>query len=320
MLLGRAHRVACLAALILCAATGVEAQDFPTRPIEIIVPWGPGGGADQIGRKVAKLLEPRLGVPITVTNISGAGGQKGLAKMRAAAADGHTLSILTADTFGLLVMQQTSSRIQDIAPVAILIRQFSGFLVRQPGRFRTWKDVEAAAKGESVRVAITGTGSPDDLTVNYLVRKGLKFVTVGIAKPGERHASVLNGLADVLYEQIGDVRSFVDNQQMRPVLLFAEKRDARLKDVPTSFELGYEIGLPQFRALVATGATDARVIDRLASALSDAAGDPAYAAFLDRQFADPSSYLPATEAGSFMRRAQQRLLTLAAEQNAMAGK
>lgn len=317
---GGAQRVALVVALSLCATSHVQAQTYPTRPIEIIVPWGSGGGADQLARKMAKLLAPRLGVPVTTTNVSGAGGQRGLASMRAAAADGHTLSVMTADTFALLVTQQPSWRPEDVAPLAILIRQPSAFLVPESGKLKTWKDVEAAAKGETLRVAIAGMGSPDQLTVNYLVRQGLKFTAVSFAKPGERHAAVLSGLADLLYEQIGDVRSFVENQQMRPVLLFAEKRDTRLKDVPTSHELGYKIGVPQFRALVARAETSSHILDRIGAALIEAAGDSEFVAFLDQHFADPESFLPAAEAAIFTRDALMRLRALVAEQNAMVGR
>jgi putative tricarboxylic transport membrane protein len=317
---GGAQRVACLVALALSAATSVQAQDYPKRPIEIIVPWGQGGGADQVARRIAKLLEPRLGVQVTVSNVSGGSGQKGLAKMRAATADGYTLSVMTGDTFGLLATQRPDWTLEDIAPIAILIQQPSAFLVHEGSRLKSWKDVEIAAKGENLRVAVAGLGSPDELTVNYLVRKGLKLVAVSFTKPGERHTALLNGLADVLYEQIGDVRSFVENRQMRPVLLFAETRGDRLKDIPTSHELGYQIGLPQFRALVVRSDTDGRAIDRLGRAMAEVADDPEYAAYLEQQFADPGSFKPASEAAIFMRAELDRLRVLVAEQNAMLGR
>jgi tripartite-type tricarboxylate transporter receptor subunit TctC len=314
---GGALRVACVIALALCATTSVQAQDYPTRPIEIIVPWGPGGGADQVARRIAKLLEPRLGVQVTTTNVSGASGQKGLARMRAAAADGYTLSVITGDTFGLLATQRPDWALDDVAPIAILIRQPSAFLVHEGGKYRSWKDIETAAKSESLRVAIAGMSTSDELTVNYLVRRGLRLVTVAFTKPGERHTALLNGSADILYEQIGDVRSFVENQQMRPVLLFADTRDERLKDIPTSHELGYQIRVPQFRALVVRSDTDGRAIDRLGRAMAEVADDPEYAGYLEQQFADRGSFKPAGEAAIFMRAQLDQLRALVAEQNAM---
>jgi tripartite-type tricarboxylate transporter receptor subunit TctC len=120
-----------------------------------------------------------------------------------------------------------------------------------------------------------------------------------MAKPGERYSSVLGGHADVLYEQIGDVRSFVDSKQLKPVIFFSEKRDAAFPDVPTSVELGYEVTLPQFRAVVVRGGTDAKIVKKLADALADAVKDPEYVAFLKDQHADPDGFVPAAESGPY---------------------
>ena len=77
------------------------AQEFPSRPIEFIVPWGPGGGADQVARKLAKLMEPKLKVSMPVVNVPGATGQTGLTKMLTAPADGYSISVFIGDTFAL---------------------------------------------------------------------------------------------------------------------------------------------------------------------------------------------------------------------------
>ena len=70
------------------------------------------------------------------------------------------------------------------------------------------------------------------------------------SKPSERYVSILGGHADALYEQAGDVAQFLNGKQMRPILLFGEKRLPAFKDVPSSFELGYKVALPQFRSIV----------------------------------------------------------------------
>ena len=139
---------------------------------------------------------------------------------------------------------------------------------------------------ETMRVGVTGFGSNDDLTVNFLAKKGLKFVSVPFPKPGERYSAILGGHAEVLYEQIGDVRNFVDNKQMKPVIIFAEKRDPNFPDVPTSVELGHKVTLPQFRAIVVKAGTDPKIVKKLADALAEAAKDPEYAAYLKEQYAD----------------------------------
>lgn len=304
---------------LFAAAVAAVAQEGASRPIEIIVPWGQSGGADKVARKIATLIEPGLG-PLRITNVPGASGQKGLAQLKAAPADGRTLAILTGDTFGVLATHQTDVRLDNLVPVAILMRQTSAFLVSETGRFKSWSDIVAAAKAANVRVAIAGPSHTDELMVNYFVRQGLRLVSVPFAKPGERHRAILGGYAEVLYEQVGDVRSFVDNKQIRPILLFSRERDPRLKDVPASGELGFDVALPQFRALVVRTGTDPRAVTRLRTVVADAIKAPDYAAFLEEQYADAEGILTPEAADAFLRDELANLRKLAAAQDAMVGR
>lgn len=315
-----AFRIAVVAALVggsapLVTANTARAQDFPSRPIEFIVPWGPGGGADQVARKLAKLMEPKLKVSMPIVNVPGATGQTGLTKMLTAAPDGYSISVFIGDTFALLAGSPPPKwSMNDVAPLGVVIQQPSAFLVAEGGKFKSWADVERIAKTETVRVAMLGFGSADDLTINYYVKKkGLKLIAVPFSKPGERYAAILGGHADVLYEQIGDVRSFVDDKKMKPVLVFAEKRDANFKDVPTSVELGDKVTLPQFRSITVRGGTDPKIVKALSAALAQAAADPEYVAYLKDQYADPQSFVPADKAAAFFARELKAMRALASE-------
>jgi tripartite-type tricarboxylate transporter receptor subunit TctC len=287
------------------AASSVAVRaEFPERPIEFVVPWGPGGGADQVARKLGKLLEPKLKVSIPVINVPGATGQTGLTKLLTAPADGYSISVFIADTLALQAGTPAPKwKLGDVEPLGIVIQQASAFLVAEGGRFKTWADVEAAAKTQTLRVAVTGFGSNDDLTVNHFVKKaGLKLASVPFPKPGERYAAVLGGHAEVLYEQIGDVRGFVDGKKLKPVILFADKRDRGFADVPTSVELGHKITLPQFRSIVVKAGTDPKIVKQLSGALAEAVRDPEYVAYLKDQYADPDSFIAASRAKAFFER------------------
>ena len=199
-----------------------RAAAYPERPIELIVPWGPGGGADQLGRKVAQLWEPLLQVSLPVINVPGASGVTGLAKMLAAPADGYSVSVITADTIGLQAEPGQSWRLEDIAPLGVLIQQTSFFFIGPESPFESWAELAAAAKERELKVAITGFGTADDQTVNYYRAKGLKLKAVPFAKPGERYAAVVGGNADLLYEQAGDVRGFLESGPAPPGPAFRE--------------------------------------------------------------------------------------------------
>jgi tripartite-type tricarboxylate transporter receptor subunit TctC len=290
-----------LASVVLLALiTPAAAQDYPTRPIEFIVPWGPGGGADQVARKAAKLMEPMLKVSLPVINVAGATGVTGLNKMLTAEPDGYTMSIMTGDTFGLLATTQPKWGLNDFVPLAIMIRQPSAFFVAEGGKFKTWGDVEAASKTAPLKVAITGFGSPDEMTINYFGRKGMKLVPVPFPRPGERYSAILGGHADLLYEQLGDVRSFLDGKQMRPVIIFASEKFKAFPDTPVSKELGHDIILPQFRMITVKTGTNATQMKTLSTAIEAAAKNPEYAAYLEEQYADPASFIAGTEAMKFI--------------------
>ena len=301
MILSRRAALAALAAGIslLSGAAGAD-EKYPSRPIEVIVPWGPGGGADQLGRILAKLAEPMLGVSMPVVNVAGANGVTGLTKMLTAEPDGYTISVMTGDTFAMLATSQPKWTFDDFTTLGVMIRQPSAFFVAQDSKHKSWADLEAAAKAGPVKVAITGFGSPDEMTVNYFNRKGAKFVAVPFPRPGERYSAILGGHADVLYEQLGDVRSFLDGKQMRPLLIFAKERHPDFKDVPVSTELGHDITLPQIRMVIAPAKIDPQRAALLSETLAKIAREPEYAAYLVDQYADPNSFVAGPEARKFL--------------------
>jgi tripartite-type tricarboxylate transporter receptor subunit TctC len=294
-------------AIMVCLALGfgaaaqVAAQDtYPSHPINFIVPWGPGGGADQLARVSGKLMDPVLNVSLPVINVPGATGQTGLTKLANSPADGYSIEVLTGDTFAVFADPHTRFKLSQFIPLGIMIQQPSGFYVKIDSPWKNWDDVMAAAQKETLRVAVTGFGSPDDMTVNYFRKKGLKLQSVPFAEPGLRYPSVLGGQSDLLYEQAGDVRSFLDGKKIRPVLFFSDHPFEIYPDIPYSVKLGYDVRLPQFRAIIAAAGTDPARVKRLSDALQKVAGEPEFAAYLKQQLADPNSYVPAKDAIAYM--------------------
>src|SRR6185369_13557450 len=197
-------RTSAAAAFAVCALLmGVAAaQDrYPSRPIDFVVPWGPGGGADQVARKLGQLLEPELKVSLPVINVPGATGQIGHAKLMSANADGYSIEVMTGDTFALLSEPNAKIKMSDFIPLGIVIQQPSAFFVAEGSPMKTWADVEKTAKERPLKVAVTGFSSPDDLTVSFFAARGMKLSSVPYAKPSERYTSIIGGHADLLYEQ-----------------------------------------------------------------------------------------------------------------------
>ncbi|MFG1463300.1 tripartite tricarboxylate transporter substrate binding protein [Xanthobacter sp. DSM 24535] len=283
------------------------------RPIEMIVPWGPGGGADQLARQVGKLAEPMFGQGIPVVNVPGGTGATGMAKLLATPADGYSAAIYIADAHALLAGTNPRWQLSDIAPAAVMIQAPSFIFVAQDSRFKTWADFEKEAKAtpNKLKVATLGFGSVDDFSLNYLAGKGVSVIQVPFSKPSERYISILGGHADALYEQAGDVGSFLNGKQMRPLMVFGKKRFPDFKDIPCSYELGYEVALPQFRAVILRAGTPTAAMSKIDSVLGKVAATEEYKKFLREQIADPASYLSASQSTAFLEQQLKEMKALA---------
>jgi tripartite-type tricarboxylate transporter receptor subunit TctC len=290
-----------LAGATLLAPPPAAAEDrYPSRPIEFVVPWGAGGGADQLARHVGKLIEPELKVAVPVVNVPGATGNTGMTKMLSAPPDGQTMAILIGDTLATIAGGGGRWKLPDVIPLGVMIRQPSGLFVKADSKYKTFADLLADAKSHEVKVAILGFGSADEILVNQINAKGAKLRMVPFASPGERYSSILGGHADVLVEQAGDIRSFLDSKQMRPLLFFSDAPAPRFADVPLAKASGFPIVINQFRAVVVRAGTDPKQVAVLAAALEKAGRSADFAKYLEDELADPQSFIPAKDAGAFL--------------------
>jgi tripartite-type tricarboxylate transporter receptor subunit TctC len=208
---------------------------------------------------------------------------------------------MTGDTFALFAAKNSRFKLEQITPLAVMIQQPSGFFSNATGPLQTWDDVQKAVKERELRMGVTGYGSPDDMSVNFFKNKGMKFQSVGFAEPGMRYASVVGGQSDLLYEQAGDVRSFIDGKQIKPVLFFSKKQVEGFEDVPYSGKLGYNVFLPQFRVIIARSGTDPAVVKTLSQALAKVAKEKEFRDYLKLQYADADSFIGSEDSVKFMK-------------------
>lgn len=278
------------------------AQDkYPSRPIELIVPWGPGGGADQLGRRVGKLLESDLKVSIPVINVPGATGNTGMTKLLTAPADGQSMAILIGDTLSTIA-GGGRWKLTDVVPLAVMIRQPTGIYVKTDSKYKTFQDLLADARDNEVKVAILGFGSADEILINQINAKGAKMRMVPFASPGERYSSILGGHADALVEQPGDVRSFLDSKQMRPLVFFADAPAPGFPATPLAKDSGFPIVINQFRSLVVRAGTDPKQVAMLSAALEKVGRSPEFVKYLQDEYAYADSFIPAAGSGAFLER------------------
>lgn len=287
--------------LAIAPRLAVAQDKYPSRPIDFIVPWGAGGGADQLARRSGKLLEAELKVSIPVINVPGATGNTGMAKLLSSPPDGYSMAVFIADTLATLAGGKGRYKLSDITALAVMIRQPSGLFIKSDSKWKTFDDLLSDAKKGDIKVGVTGIGSADEMhVVKFNEKHGTKFRAVPFAAPGERYSSILGGHADTLVEQAGDVKNFLDSKQMRPVLFFADKPQVGYEDIPLANKYGVTIAISQFRAVVVRAGTDPKQVETLGAALQKVAGSDEFKGFLKGELAFADSFIAPKDANPFL--------------------
>jgi tripartite-type tricarboxylate transporter receptor subunit TctC len=273
--------IAGITLLMVGAAAFAQGARYPSRPIEMIVNFGPGGGADGLGRNVAKQMEPALGVPVPVANVAGASGNAGLAKVLGSTPDGYTIGTMTGLTIAAWISGLGNMKVSDFAVLSVSQSSPSMLFAPQGSKIQSYKQLLEIAKANpgKIRVATAGYGTLDDVAIKYLATKGAPMTNVPFAKPGERYASPLGGHSELLFEEPGDVVSFLESKQYVPLVVFGVKRHPNFPNTPASMEFGHEIDLPNWRGIVASAKVPAAIIATLDAAVQKALESAEWKAF-----------------------------------------
>jgi tripartite-type tricarboxylate transporter receptor subunit TctC len=270
------------------AAAPASAQDsYPSRPVEMIVTFGPGGGADLMGRQMARQLEPLLGVSVPVSNVAGSSGNAGLTRLKTSASDGYTLGTLISLTVASWASGIGDNQPEEFRVVAVVQSSPSFLFVSADSPHQTAQalfDYARAHSGE-LTVATSGYGTQDDVTLQLLATAGIEMANVPFEKPAERYASPIGGHTSAIYEEPGDVAQFVKSGQLKPLVVFDKKRHPAFPDVPTGGELGVDItGLDNFRTVAAPAATPDSVIAKLEQAILEVTSSDDWKAFCEQTY------------------------------------
>lgn len=268
-------------------------RGFPERPLTIVVPYGPGGGSDQVSRAMSQAMQKFIGQPLQVVNKPGASGLAAVPDFMAAPADGYTVlqhidDAITHFASGKLKEDPTD----DWVPLGISQITFSQLYIRSDEkRFSDWPSLlkHIQANPGKVSVAnVSGDGTMERVQMTLLERAlGIKTNQISYDKPSERYASLIGGHVDVLFEQPGDIRQFLDAKQMRPVLTFLKERPAAFKDVPSLADVAPDVPpLLRFRGFFVKKGTPEDRLKYLEWAFAQAFRTPEYQKFNKENYMD----------------------------------
>jgi tripartite-type tricarboxylate transporter receptor subunit TctC len=301
-------------ALMLPALPAAAQEIFPTRPIQMIVPFPPGGVADITGRPVAHVMGRLLKQSVVVVNKGGAGGAVGAAQAAHAQPDGYTILMALSSISVLPVADRLQGRppayeLDQLAPIALISADPTVLVVRADGPYRTLKDLVDAAKAKPATINYGSSGVYGTLHVAmeiFAEAAGIKLFHIPYQGGGPAVAALLGGQIDALASGPAAAIGQIKGGKMRALAVWGDKRLASMPDVPSMKELGYDATFYIWSGLFAPAATPPAVMSALRDAVRRTVED---AEFKDAmaKVETPIAYLDAPEFKVFLDRDAARL-------------
>jgi tripartite-type tricarboxylate transporter receptor subunit TctC len=291
-----------LAATLLAApallATSCFAQDYPTRPVRILVPFGAGGPADVTARLIGNILQESFGQPFVIEDRPGAGGVIGTVEAAKATPDGYTLLMMsnTQTANESLVPQRKYELMRDLMPIAPVNYSDLVMVVNPSVPAKTLAEFVALAKSQpgKLNYASSGQGTPYHMAGElFKTMAGIDVVHVPYRNSGEARSGVIGGQVQMMIDAVTTMAPNVTAGQVRALATTGKARSSVLPDVPTVTEAGvagYEATI--WLGLMAPTGTPKPIIDKLNAAVNAAIKRPDIVKLWTEQGALPMSMTP----------------------------
>lgn len=265
-------------ALGLGLAAGTVAQDYPSKPVTLVVPFAAGGTVDKVARQIQEPLRARLGQPLIIDNRGGAGGTIGMAAVAKSPPDGYTVA-LVFDSYATeqhIYPKLPYTTLRDLTGVSYVARSPMVLVVPAASPYKTLQDYVAAAKKKgAVSYASVGAGSSNHLAAElFHETAGTSGVHVPFKGGGPAVTDLLGGHVDSMIASLPLVLQHVQGGKLRALAVTSPKRTTALPDVPSMAETlkGFEVY--SWVGMVAPSRTPAAVLDKLAADMTATLHDP----------------------------------------------
>ena len=290
----------CLLVLAALAPAGrAQAQDWPQRPVRILVPYAAGGNSDSMARLTGQRLSEALGQQFVVENRVGANGAIAGEAVARASPDGYTLlwGVQPALTIAPALAKVPYDVQKDFAPISVVGTNPFVLVVNKDVPVKSVAEFVAWAKAQQGKLSYA-EGSAGSLThlsmALFLKRAGLEMTNVSYRGNAPALTDVIAGHLPTMFSNLSDALPHAQGGAIRILAVSSEARVPQIPDVPTVAELGY----PGYKAvtwngLLAPAATPKPILDKIAGELVKASKDPAFIDKLAKIGADPSGITPA---------------------------
>ncbi len=257
-------------------AGGTKEAQFPTKSIELLVPYAAGGGTDAVSRALAQSAEKYLGQPITIINKTGGGGAVGWAEVAKSRPDGYTITMFAPNIVNLSVMGLSPVGVDDFEPICMVNNDPGVIVVSKKNAGLNPVDMLKDAKYKS------GGENPNFylLTIEAITKTKLQDIPYNGA--AERIPAVLGGHVDFAIVNAGEAKGQLDAGELVPLAVMDPKRMQALPNVPTLKELGIDANKGAWRGLGAPKGTPKDIVAKLEEAFTKAAKDPDFTSFMEK--------------------------------------
>ena len=296
-----------IAALFALLACGAQAQDYPTKPVTMIVAFPPGGVAELVGRPLAASMEKTLGQPVIILNRPGAGGAVGTTVAAKAAPDGYTI-LMTLSSISIFPVSDPLEgkpapyQISDFMPIALVTADPTVLVVRADSPYKTVQDFVAAAKANPGKINYSSSGVYGTLHVAmemFAGAAGIELFHIPYQGGGPAVTALLGGQVQALASGPAAAVGQIKGGKMRALAGWGAKRLALMPELPTFKELGYkDVEFYIWSGVVAPAAIPPNVQHKLRAAVRAAAADPQFTAAMAK-VSTPINYLDAPKFKDF---------------------
>jgi len=271
---------------VLAALTGLtvgaSAQNYPTRPVTMVIPFAAGGPTDVLGRVVGARMSEILGQQVVIENVTGAGGQTGSKRVYDSAPDGYNFVVGTVGTHAqsqTLYKKPLYNSQTDFTPVGLIAQVPIALIARKDLPVKDFKEFIAYAKANQTKMQFgsAGAGSATHLgcvLLNYMI--GVNITHVPYRGTGPAMQDLIGGRIDYICEVVTTIKSQLDGGTIKGIAMLDRKRSPALPDLPTAEEQGTKdlIAYTWNAIFLPKGAPDA-IVKKLNGAMLEAMHSPA---------------------------------------------
>ncbi|SPA40730.1 conserved exported protein of unknown function [Cupriavidus taiwanensis] len=271
--------------------TAAWADDYPNRPITLVIPWAAGGSTDVVFRTLANAAARRLGQPFVVENKPGVGGTLGAVTMsKTAKPDGYTIAQVSVPLFRLPLIQKSNwDPEKDFTYIVGLMGYTFAITAAAQSPYKSWADVVSTAKKHpgTITYGTSGQSSTPHLGMEQIsAMAGINLAHVPFKSGSETSVALLGGHTQLQVEG-GTWIPLVKSGKARLLAVWTEKRSKLFPDAPTLKELGYPLVITSPIGLAGPRGMDPKIVKKLQDAFHAAMGDPEVQKIMDDYLMQP---------------------------------